>query len=93
MLDQFMTTVIAIFGVALIFALFFFIWVLWTVREALFKVFVAIRVAWKKTTKDAYTRDEMINAIRYFEKHNNTKTANYWRREIIRKYPDEPFIH
>jgi ATP-dependent Zn protease len=90
MLDQIMTTLIAILGVILILGAMFLTWVLWTARESIMKAIrVTIEQA-KKAKNESYSREELVSNIRFSENRGNNKAAAHWRELLERKYPEEP---
>lgn len=90
MLDQIMTTLIAILGVVLILGGMFFAWVLWTARESIMNAIRVTKQQWVKAKNESYSREEIVKNVRYFEERNNKKLEAHWRDLLERKYPEEP---
>ena len=90
-----------IFILIIVFLAFvFFVFACWTIRAELKnlfrsfgKVILAVGVAIRRAVKDDYTRDEIIKNIGYFELRGNTKSADHWRSELFRKFPDDPYAN
>lgn len=45
--------------------------------------------SFKKAVTDSYTKEEMIENIGYFELRGNKKSAEFWREQLNRKFPEE----